>query len=210
MYKLYFSPGAASLCVHHALIELAVPHELIALDLKAGAHKQADYLALNPNGVVPTLIVDGQPMFEAAALMLLLAERHPESGLSPAVGSASRRIYLQWTLHLANTLQPAFRHWFYPDEIAGAENAERVKQEAQRRVEACFDRLQAHLAAQGPYMLGSDFSMLDIYAVMLMRWSRNMPKPATEWAACRALAERVKARPSWKRLYEVEGLTEWA
>lgn len=210
MYTLYYSPGSASLCVHLTLIELGVAHELIALDLKAGAHKQAEYLAMNPNGVVPTLIVDGEPTYEAAALLLLLTERHPEARLAPLVGAPARRTYLQWTLHLANTLQPAFRHWFYPDEIAGSDNAERVKVEAERRVEACFDRLDAHLAKHGPYMLGAEFSVLDIYAVMLMRWSRNMPKPATEWPACLALAERVKARPSWKRLYAIEGLTEWA
>ena len=210
MYTLYYSPGAASLCVHLALIELGVPHRMELLDLKGGAHKRAEYLALNPNGVVPTLVVDGRPMYEAAALMLLLAERHPESGLSPAVGSLARQDYLQWTLHLANTLQPAFRHWFYPDEVAGADNAGRVQEEARRRVEACFDRIEAHLSRNGPHMHGADLSLLDLYAVMLMRWSRNMPRPATEWPACRALAERIKARPSWKRLYEVEGLTEWA
>jgi glutathione S-transferase len=209
MYTLYYSPGAASLCVHQALIELGAPLQLVAMDLKAGAHKSADYLALNPNGVVPTLVVEGRAMYEAAALMLLLAERHPQSGLSPALGTPARLTYLQWTLHFANTLQPAFRHWFYPEEIAGAESAERVKAEAQRRVEACFDRLEAHLSKNGPHMLGADFSLLDLYSVMLMRWSRNMPKPATEWAACRALAERVKTRPSWKQLYAVEGLTEW-
>lgn len=210
MYKLYFSPGTASLCVHQALLELGVAHELVALDLNAGAQKQTEYLALNPNGVVPTLIVDGRPYYEAAALLLLLAERHPGAGLAPAPGSPERGIYLQWTMHLANTLQPTFRHWFSPGEIAGAEHADRVKQEAQARIEACFDRLDAHLTTNGPFMLGSNFSVLDIYAVMLMRWSRNMPKPATHWAACRALAERVKARPSWKRLYAAEGLTEWA
>ena len=44
---------------------------------------------------------------------------------------------------------------------------------------------------------------------MLMRWSRKMPRPATEWPALKALADRVRARPSWKKLYELEGLTEW-
>ncbi len=83
MYQLYFSPGAASLCVHQALLELGVGHELIAVDLKAGAQKQAQYLALNPNGVVPTLIVDGRPHYEAAALLLLLAERPTEGGVAP-------------------------------------------------------------------------------------------------------------------------------
>ena len=50
----------------------------------------------------------------------------------------------------------------------------------------------------------------DFVTTMLMRWSRNMPKPATEWAAIAAYVKRMKARPSFKVLYEREGLTEWA
>jgi len=52
--------------------------------------------------------------------------------------------------------------------------------------------------------------MVDLYALMLMRWSRNMPRPATAWPQLAALAARLKARPSWKRVCEAEGLVEWA
>ena len=51
---------------------------------------------------------------------------------------------------------------------------------------------------------------MDFYATMLMRWSRNMPKPAHEWPALGAYAARMKARPSFETLYQREGLTEWA
>lgn len=210
MYALYYSPGAASLVVHWLLIELAAPHELRRVNLQEGEHKRADYLALNPNGVVPTLIVDGRPLAECAALVLLLAERHPEAGLAPAPGTPERGIYLQWILHLANTLQPAFRHWFYPQEAAGEAHADAAKAQAQSRVEAVFDRLDAHLAQHGPYVCGEQRTAADFLATMLMRWSRNMPKPATEWPALAALATRMKALPSFKTLYEREALTEWA
>ncbi len=209
MYTLYYSPGAASLVVHLALLELGVPHELRAVDLKAGAQKSPDYLRLNPNGVVPTLLIDGEPYYEAAALVLLLGERHPEADLAPQAGDSQRATYLQWTLHLANTLQPAFRLWFYPAD-AGAVDADAVKAAARTRIEAAWDRLDAHLAARGPYMLGERFSLLDLYLTMLMRWSRNMPRPATEWPHLAALAAHIKARPSFRRAYEIEGLTEWA
>ena len=59
-------------------------------------------------------------------------------------------------------------------------------------------------------LLGEKLSAADFMMTMLMRWSRNMPRPATEWPHCRALAERVRGRPAWRRLYEIEGLTEWA
>jgi len=210
MYTLYYAPGAASLVVHWLLLELELPHELRRLDLEAGEHKRPEYLALNPNGVVPTLLIDGQPVYEAAALVLHLADVHPAAGLAPALGTPERARYLQWVLHLANTLQPAFRQWFYPHEPAGSVAIEAVKANARQRIEAAWDRFNAALAEGGPYLLGERLSAADFLLTMLMRWSRNMPRPATEWPALRALAERMKARPSFKALYASEGLTEWA
>ena len=67
MYTLYYSPGAASMLVHLVLLEIGAPHLLERVDLDAGQQRSAAYLALNPNGVVPTLVVDGVPHGEAAA-----------------------------------------------------------------------------------------------------------------------------------------------
>ncbi|RKH47423.1 hypothetical protein D7X12_02875 [Corallococcus sicarius] len=70
--------------------------------------------------------------------------------------------------------------------------------------------LDAHLAANGPFLLGKTLSVADFYLVMLMRWSRAMPKPATAWPHLAAVATQLKARPSFATLYQREGLTEWA
>lgn len=210
MYILYYSPGTASMAVHQTLLEIGAPHELRQVDVDGGEHKQADYLRLNPNGMVPTLVIDDAPYYECVALLLLLAERHPDAALQPAPGAPERATYLQWMAHLANTLQPAFRQWFYPQDFAPAEQEKESKAYARRRIEAAWQRLDAHVAARGPYVIGERISVADLYATMLMRWSRNMPKPATAWPALAALAERVKARPSWQRLYAIEGLSEWA
>lgn len=210
MYVLYYSPGAASMAVHLALLETGAAHSLRKVDLEAREHKSADYLRLNPHGLVPTLVVDDAPYHECAALLLLLGERHPEAGLAPAPGAPQRAAYLQWMLYFANTLQPAFRQWFYPQDFGAPEQAAASKEAARARIEAVWDRLEAHLAAHGPHVLGASLSLADLYATMLMRWSRNMPRPATAWPGLAALAARVKARPSWQRLYETEGLTEWA
>ncbi|MBS0373225.1 MAG: glutathione S-transferase [Proteobacteria bacterium] len=210
MYTLYYMPGAASLVVHWLLIETGAAYDLKRIDGEAREHKRPEYLKLNPNGVVPTLLVDGEPVYEAAALALLLAERHPDAGFAPAAGTRARALYLQWMLHLANTLQPAFRAWFYPDEPAGAAHAEAVKDAARQRIESAWGRLDEHLAAHGPWIAGGRLSAVDFHAVMLARWSRNMPRTATAWPHVAELVARLKARPSFKTLYEREGLTEWA
>jgi glutathione S-transferase len=210
MYKLYYAPGAASLAVHWLLIDLGVPFEAIRLDLGAGQHKDPDYLKLNPNGLVPTLVIGGTPVYECAALLLLLAERHPQAALAPAPGSVERLAYLQWMTHLTNTVQATFRGWFYPQEIAGDELAPRVQAFAREQIERAWDRMDARLAVSGGFIAGRAPSAADFLATMLVRWSRNMPRPGTEWPAIRDYVARMKARPSFATLYEREGLTEWA
>ncbi|HET7925844.1 MAG TPA: glutathione S-transferase [Rhodanobacteraceae bacterium] len=209
MYTLYYAPGTASFPVHLALLELGAAHQLERVDLSGGEQNTAAYLALNPNAVVPTMLVDGKPVYEAAALLLLLAERHPEARFAPAPGTADRGVFLQWMLHFANVVQPAFRIWFSPEKYA-REGSAFAKDLARRQIEGAWDQFDAFVAARGPYALGADFGVLDIYAMMVMRWSRNMPKPATSWPALAALVARIKARPTWAKLYEIEGLTEWA
>jgi glutathione S-transferase len=210
MYTLYWSPGTASLCVHWMLIELGEPHELVQVDIEAGEHRKPEYLKLNPSGVVPTLIVDGVPLGEAAALCMILAERHPEAGFAPAIGHPQRAAYQSWMFFLSNTLQTAYHNWFYPDQPAGQAAVESVKAAARRRIEASLERVDRQIANSGSYLLGDRAGAADFVTTMLMRWARNMPKPATEWPAIADYVKRMKSRPSFKVLYEREGLTEWA
>lgn len=210
MDVLYYAPGAASFLVHWLLIELDVPHELRLVDTGARQQKTPEYLAMNPNGVVPTLVIDGKPQYEAAALAMLLADRRPQAKLAPSLDDPRRADYVQWMFNLANMVQPLFRQWWYPGEPAGEGNADALRAHCAPRIEAQWQRIDDHLAKQGPYLLGKDISAADFYLAMLMRWSRNMPKPATEWPHLAALAKALKARPSFARLYAEEGLTEWA
>ena len=210
MYTLYWSPGTASLCVHWMLIELGEPHELVQVDIEGGEHRKPEYLKLNPSGVVPTLVVDGVPLGEAAALCMILAERHPQAGFAPAVGHEQRAAYQSWMFFLSNTLQVAYHNWFYPDQPAGQSGVEAVKASARARIEAALERVDRQIAKSGSYLLGDRAGAADFVTTMLMRWSRNMPRPATEWPVLKSYIARMKSRPTFRELYEREGLTEWA
>lgn len=209
MYTLYWSPGTASLCVHWMLIELGEPHELVKIDIEAGEHRKPEYLKLNPGGVVPTLLVDGVPLGESAALCMILAERHPQAGFSVPLEHAQRPAYVSWLFFLSNTLQTAYHNWFYADQPAGQASVDAVKASARRRIEASLDRVDRQIAKTNAYLLGERVTAADFVTTMLMRWARNMPKPATDWPAIAGYVKRMKARPSFKTLYEREGLTEW-
>jgi glutathione S-transferase len=209
MYSLYYSPGTASLAVHWLLIHLGVPFELKLIDLNTQAQKSPEYLRINPSGHVPALIVDGKPYAECAALLMLLAERHPQAGLEPAHGSTARAEYLQWFFFLANTLQPAFRAWFYADEVAGPANVEATKDHARAKIEAAFARLDSLFSDGRPYLLGSEMTAVDFHATMLTRWSRNMPKPATQFTHLLPYIKRMRILPSLQEVHAREGLTDW-
>ena len=206
---LYGSASTASLVVHWLLIELDIEHELVLLDFDTRQQKSADYLALNPAGRVPTLVIDGQVLTEAAAIALHLADLHPQAGLLPAPGTEARAQAYRWMFWCANTLQPAYRAWFYADEVAGAANVDAVRDSARQQLEAGWARFAGHLQQGGPYVLGDRVSVVDFMLVMLMRWSRNMPVPSDTWPELKAYAERLKARPAFAEVYRREGITDW-
>ncbi|MDR6992588.1 glutathione S-transferase family protein [Luteimonas sp. 3794] len=206
---LYGSPSTAALVVHWLLLELKIEHALVLLDFEKREHKTAAYLALNPAGLVPTLVLDGQVLTEAAAIALHLAERHPEAALLPAPGTAGRAEAYRWMFWCANTLQPAYRAWFYPQEMAGAEHVDATRERARERLEGGWQHLAAHLSTHGPYVLRDAVSVVDFMLVMLMRWSRNMPTPSDTWPVLKAYADRLKARPAFAEVYRREGITDW-
>jgi len=209
IYTLYYSPGTASMVVHLALLEIGTAHELRLVDFEAGEQHDADYLKLNAGGVVPTLLIDGRALTESGALLMILAERHPAAKLAPAPGTPAHEAWTQWIVYLSNTLMSTYRLWFYPAELGSDEHDPAIRAALQKKIEGVWDRLEAHLENHGPYLLGAEFSGADLLLAMLMRWSRNMPRPVSEWPALNRLAGLIRARPSWQKLYEIEALSEW-
>src|SRR5437763_1493983 len=110
MLTLYFSPGASSMATHIALYEVGVPFELQYVPLHQHANREAGYLGVNPEGKVPTLMVDRRPLTEVAGTLWYLARRHPEAGLLPQQGDieAESRV-ISWMSFIASTIHPARR-----------------------------------------------------------------------------------------------------
>jgi glutathione S-transferase len=146
---------------------------------------------------------------ESAAIAMHLADLHPEARLAPVPGTPQRAAYYRWMMFCAYTLMPAYRSWFYPDEPAGPDQVAVVQERARAQLEAAWQQVDGHLAAHGPYLLGERRSAADFLLTMLMRWSRNMPRPSDDWPALREHARRMKALPSFAEVYRREGLTDW-
>ena len=106
MLRLHFHPGNASFAPHLLLQELGIPHELVLVDRAAQAHKSPAYLRLNPNGLIPVLEDGDRVLYETAAILLHLADRHPEAGLLPPLGSAARAQAYKWLCWLSTMPAP--------------------------------------------------------------------------------------------------------
>lgn len=151
----FTAPFSSATQITAVLAELQLPHETVVLDLKKGESRRPEVLALNPNGKVPTLVVDGTPMFEALAIAQYLGDRHGVSrGLWPAVDTPARLEALSWTTW-------AYVSYGFVIRLLAATPADgEAHAGARREGTALLDVLDARLA-KAPWILGAEFSLAD-------------------------------------------------
>lgn len=210
MIELHYFPGNASMTPHIVLEELGVPFGLRLVDRARAAHKSPEYLRLNPNGLIPVLVDGDLVLYETAAIVLHLVDTHPAAGLAPPVGSAERAQFYKWLVWLSASLQAAMPLYFYAERYVDAGNADaaaQVKVQAEARIAALVDQIEAQLASHGgPWLLGAAYTAVDPYAFMLCRWTRGMRRPARTLPHVGAFLQRVLARPAVQRAIATEGL----
>ncbi len=219
MLQLHYFPSNASITPHILLEEMGLPFELKLVDRANNAQKSPEYLKLNPNGLIPVLVDGDLVLYETAAICLHLTDTHPEFGLTPAVGTKERAQFYKWLMWLTNTFQPAIIMYFYTDRYTTSTDPAaiaQIKAKTQDRIGGMLKQLDDHLAANGgPWMMGEKFSVLDIYAFMLGRWTRVFEgaPPATQpardsnaWPALSPFMHRMFERPAVQRVVAKEGL----
>lgn len=197
--KLFHNPMSRSGRVRWALDEIGAPYEIELVDMRAGAHKSAEFLALHPLGKLPVLEVDGQYIFESMGICLFLADRFPAAGLAPAADSTARGAYYQWVLFAATELEPLVADYanntsspYFPAELKNPARAAWCKDGLQPR----FERLAAGLAQSGgPYLLGEQFTMADLLCAGILQWGRATGG-YTGHPGLDPWLERVLARPA--------------
>src|SRR5258705_13670898 len=120
MLTLYFAPGSSSMAVHIALHEIGVAFDGRPMSFKNNDMHSPGYMALNPEGKVPTLVIDGRPLTEVAAILFYLAKRFPDASLLPRDDIEADAQALSWMSFAASTLHPArVRGLDYAREVWG-------------------------------------------------------------------------------------------
>lgn len=210
MYRLYWCPETAAMAPQGVLAEAGQPCQLELVDIGKGDNRTPDYLALNPNGYVPALVDgDGPVIYESAAIVLYLCDRHPEAGLAPAPDDPLRGLFLRGLFHLVSEVQGAYKRHYYPDRFSSrAGDAPRIREQADADLLRTWGIVESNLAGRGPYMLGERYSAADIYLVMLASWYEPSTEPL--FAACPNVARCFRltaARPALQPVLEAHGIT---
>ena len=177
-YQLYSAPDSANLVIQMILEQLDESYELLWLNRGQGEHRSQDYLKLNPQGLIPTLIDGDQAIFETAAIALYLGQKHDQ--LVPSMdASVAYADCLKWLFYLSNTLHADLRVQFYSQRYRpeGCEQ-EVFLAKLRKRVFSHFELLDAQLAKQGEngWLLGAELSVCDFYLAALSRWSVLYPQ----------------------------------
>jgi glutathione S-transferase len=209
MYKLYNVKAWGSMGVHLLLEEMAVPYTNIWMTPEQVA--APEFRELSPLGYIPALgLDDGSTLFESAAIVSFLVTAHPDKGVAPQPGSNEFGGFLSWLHFMSTNLYVAISMGdmgnFY------ARNSTEEAFLAEKSIEKCNELwaiLAKRLQSEGPWLMGENFSALDLYAFMLCCWSK--PRETVlhgEFPAIAKFAQAVRARPKLKAALEAHGVME--
>jgi glutathione S-transferase len=184
MLTLYLTPGASSMAAHIALHEVGASFKSRPILLDGKANRAPDYLAMNPEGKVPTLLIEGRPLTEVVGILFYLARRFPEASLLPVDDIEAEAQIVSWMSFIASTIHPARRQ--------GVE-----------RWRAAFAIAEQRLGRR-EWVLPR-YSIADIHLFRLFWRFRGSLDPAPgEFPALTAHYDRMMARPAVKKTIEIE------
>jgi glutathione S-transferase len=207
----YMTPGSCSTGIHILLEELELPFQVTVLNLPAGQHREPAYLAVNPKGNIPTLLLaDGQVLTEFQAIAYWLARAYPRRQLlSDDPLQAARSIALMdhvvGTVHGAGYTRIFTTDTYLPeglDDVERVQWTEAVKARGQEIVRQGFDIIESGLA-EGAWASGERFGIADAAFFYVAFWADKLSFILPP--RCLALYKRLRERPVVRQVLAEEG-----
>ena len=196
MYILYGGDFTRAPLVQWVLEEGKIEYELRKIDILNGEHRTAEFLAINPAGLVPVLITpDGDALYEVAALMLYLADRHQLTDLAPSPTDPDRGPFLSAVFHVAGDIQSEMKRFHFPHRFSlRLADSAGVQDLAKTLILSRLDIMNMRLEKGGPYVLGSRFSLADFY---LCFWVAYLDREGVcmQFPSIARLYDLVRSRP---------------
>jgi len=202
-FTLYGDLGSGAFSAEAALAEAGAPYRFELVSLARNEQKQPAFLAINPSGKIPALrLPEGDIVTESAAILLILADFFPQTGLLPPQASNQRAQAYRWLAFMAGEIYPIVEIVDYPERfVSGGDAADALRAKARDRIRQRILIIERMI--RGPFLLAHGFSILDIYAAMFSRWSLEAEWKRANLPKLTALAEAVSVRPAiapvWQR-----------
>lgn len=213
MYILHGVPDWGSQVIHMALAELDVPFRFRRLDWDAGDFDAPAFRQLNPFGRIPVLETPDGPIFETAAILLYLCERH--GMLAPDAGTPDRARFLIWLILVANQLHPDAMTLLHPEQPGGTGVQDQVSAETHRRLRDRLAALNRMAETEAPWWLSPDRpSAVSLYVLMLLRWISVFPMMAVhaiatrDYPALHRMAAGLERRAAIRKVLDDEGIAD--
>ena len=204
---LYYAPTACSIAPHIALEEIGANFEARRIDLTSGQQTSPEYLAVNPAGRVPAMIIDSEVVTEVPALLTYIASRKPEAGLVPPPGTLAFARCFEWLGFLSSSLHVAYAQFRRPVRFLPGDSPHLNELSEQGRLNTIRFYHEVERRLVDGWAAGRDYSIADMYLFPFYTWAwrleLDMGRECPKWTA---QFDRVKARPAVQRALEREGL----
>lgn len=203
MYILYGGDFTRAPLVQWVLEEGGIEYKLRRIDILKGEHRTAEFLAINPAGLIPVLITpEGDALYEVAALMVYLADRHQLSELAPAMTDPRRGLFLSTVFYIASDIQSEMKRFHFPHRYSlRREDDIAIQDLTKTLVIGRLDIVNKRLAKGGPYVLGPRFCLADFY--LSFRVALLDPDGVCKrFPSIAKLYDLVRSRPSAKPYLE--------
>jgi glutathione S-transferase len=199
--KLYYASGTISLMPHVALLESGVC--FVAVRVDEASKKMADggdYIAINPLGYVPALVLDdGSVLLEAAAIAQYIADRDRTGKLAPASGTLARARLQAWLNFLSSELHKGGLGPLFYQALD-----ERAKDVFRERLRARFAFVDQHLSTR-EYLLGQDYSIADVGLYAMTGWAPRVGFDIRAYPSLLAHHARIAERDAVREVQGIEG-----
>lgn len=202
VYKLYGARRSGAAMVELALAEIGADYEFVKTQLGKGAKDSDSYLAINPTGKLPALQTpEGDILTESAAILLTLADRHPDAGLLPAKRGNARAKAVRWTVYVAAEIYPMIEIIDYPERFVTKSAARTLRARAQARVRRRWLAVESAVSGES-WLDVKGPTVADLAIANVSRWStgkrwRKVNCPGIESIAM-ALWQRERTRSVWE------------
>ncbi len=190
----YHNPQSRAAIVHWMLEEVDADYKIHPIDLQKGEHKSPAFLAINPMGKIPTIVVGDTVITETPAIIAWLADTHPAAALAPPPNSNQRGTYYRWLFFGGSCIEPAMT-----DEMFKRPAPERKSAVGWGSYNDVIDTIEKALQP-GPYLLGAKFSAADVYIGAELMWGGMFGAPRLkESPSISAYVGRCTRRPAYLR-----------